>query len=145
MRDLEFKAALGDSQACLRSARELGFELWGDLRQIDTYFAVPAGCLKLRETPDLQAELVFYQRDESGSGCPSDYQVVYTPDAAQVRDLLCAALGVLAVVRKRRTLLLLDSLRIHLDNVEELGQFIGSRRLFSVKRTRLPSTWSWTA
>ena len=94
------------------------------MRQIDTYFAVPAGRLKLRETPGLQAEVVFYQRDETGSGRPSDYQVVYTPDAAQVRGLLSAALGVLAVVRKRRTLLLLDSLRIHLDNVEGLGQFI---------------------
>jgi adenylate cyclase class IV len=124
VRNLEFKAPLSDPLAATRTARELGFELWGDLRQTDTYFAVPAGRLKLRETPGLQAELVFYERDELAAGRPSEYQVVYTPDAALMRDLLSAALGVLGIVRKRRTLLLLDSVRIHLDNVEELGQFI---------------------
>jgi adenylate cyclase class IV len=33
-------------------------------------------------------------------------------------------LGVLAVVKKRRTLLSLDATRIHLDNVDGLGDFI---------------------
>jgi adenylate cyclase class IV len=35
-----------------------------------------------------------------------------------------SALGVLAVVKKRRTLLSLDATRIHLDNVDGLGDFI---------------------
>ena len=41
-----------------------------------------------------------------------------------MRELLSHALGVQAVVRKRRTLLSLDASRIHLDNVEGLGRFI---------------------
>jgi predicted adenylyl cyclase CyaB len=41
-----------------------------------------------------------------------------------MKALLTSALGVLAVVRKRRTLLLLDTVRIHLDNVEGLGSFV---------------------
>jgi predicted adenylyl cyclase CyaB len=38
--------------------------------------------------------------------------------------LLSAAMGVRAVVRKRRTLLMLDNIRIHLDEVDRLGAFV---------------------
>jgi len=38
--------------------------------------------------------------------------------------VLTRALGVIAVVRKRRTLVTLDTTRIHLDNVEQLGSFL---------------------
>ena len=53
MRNLEFKARLADSAAALKRARELGCDLYGDLRQTDTYFRVPSGRLKLRETADV--------------------------------------------------------------------------------------------
>ena len=124
MRNLEFKTRLADLQAAMRSARALGADLWGDLRQTDTYFAVPRGRLKLRETAGFQAELIYYERDETAAGRPSDYQVARSPDADALRNVLSAALGVLAVLRKRRTLLLLDTTRIHLDNVEGLGSFL---------------------
>ena len=41
-----------------------------------------------------------------------------------MREALASALGVLAVVKKRRTLLILDTARVHLDNVEGLGHFV---------------------
>jgi predicted adenylyl cyclase CyaB len=124
MRNLEFKARLSDPQAILRRARELGADLWGDLRQTDTYFETPNGRLKLRETPGFQAELVFYERDEAAPHRPSHYEIARTPDADALRSALSQALGVVAVVRKRRTLLLLDTTRIHIDNVEGLGNFL---------------------
>jgi predicted adenylyl cyclase CyaB len=96
----------------------------GDLRQTDTYFAVAAGRLKLRETAGFQAELIYYQREENGAGRPSDYEIAHSADAEALRSVLSQALGVLATVKKRRTLLVLDSTRIHLDNVEGLGSFI---------------------
>lgn len=124
MRNLEFKARLADPGAALAAARQLGADLWGDLRQTDTYFAVARGRLKLRETVGFQAELIVYERDEVGETRPSDYTVVALRDAGDLREALSRALGVVAVVRKRRTLLLLDTARIHLDNVEGLGSFI---------------------
>jgi predicted adenylyl cyclase CyaB len=124
VRNLEFKARLTDAKALLARARELGADLWGDLRQTDTYFAVVGGRLKLRETAGFQAELIFYQRDEQRVGRPSDYDIARSADAAALRSVLARALGVLATVKKRRTLLVLDSTRIHLDNVEGLGSFI---------------------
>jgi adenylate cyclase class IV len=124
MRNLEFKARVDDLRKVDRKARELGAELWGDLRQTDTYFHVPTGHLKLRETPSFPGELIYYARDEDAAHRPSDYQITHASDVAALYAVLSAALGVLAVVRKRRTLLLLDSTRLHLDNVERLGSFL---------------------
>jgi predicted adenylyl cyclase CyaB len=124
VRNLEFKARIEAPAAALRRAREAGAELWGDLRQTDTYFAVPRGRLKLRETAGFQAQLVYYERDESAPDRPSDYLTTPVGDGAALREALSRALGVVAVVRKRRTLLLLDTVRVHIDNVEELGPFL---------------------
>lgn len=124
MRNIEFKTRLEDPKAALARARALGAELWGDLRQTDTYFNVPSGRLKLRETAGLQAELIAYARDEDAGVRTSDYQIARTPDPAPLLDVLTRALGVIAVVRKRRTLVTLDSDRIHIDNVEQLGSFL---------------------
>ncbi|HWO74038.1 MAG TPA: class IV adenylate cyclase [Dehalococcoidia bacterium] len=123
MRNLEFKARAPDPRSLETKARALGADLWGNLRQTDTYFRVRRGRLKLRETAGFQAELVYYERDEAGAPMASDYRLVRTQDGEALREALTAALGVLAVVRKRRTLLLLDSTRLHLDNVEGLGSF----------------------
>ena len=124
MRNLEFKTRLTDPKAAFARARDLGAELWGDLRQTDTYFAVSTGRLKLRETPGFQAELIYYHRDEAAEARPSDYETAPSTSGTALRDLLTHALGVLAVVKKRRTLLLMDTTRIHLDNVESLGDFL---------------------
>jgi predicted adenylyl cyclase CyaB len=124
LRNLEFKARVEDLRPLYAKALALGAELWGDLRQADTYFASLRGRLKLRETAGFQAELIYYDRDESAAMRPSDYQVARTTDGDALKALLTSALGVLAVVRKRRTLLLLDTVRIHLDNVEGLGSFV---------------------
>ena len=116
-------------------ARALGFDLWGDLRQTDTYFDTPSGRMKLRETAGFPAELVFYERDEHNERRPSDYQLAAVPNGEGMKALLAAALGVRAVVRKRRTLLLLDTTRMHLDTfvtstrcdsgeTRELGSFL---------------------
>lgn len=124
MRNLEYKARCEDHKAMMAKARAIGFDLWGDLRQTDTYFKVDNGRLKLRETAGFQGELIHYQRDEGGAHRPSDYEVATTPDPATLRRVLGHALGVVAVVKKRRTLLVLDGARIHLDNVDGLGAFV---------------------
>jgi adenylate cyclase class IV len=124
VRNLEFKARLKDEKDAIRRARALGAEIWGDLRQTDTYFATPHGRLKLRETAGLDAELIFYERDEGASTRPSDYTRAGVRQPADLAEALSRALGIIGIVRKRRTLLLLDLVRIHVDNVEDLGRFL---------------------
>lgn len=122
MRNIELKARLRNWEDALRVCRELGAAAQGGITQVDTYFNVPEGRLKLREASPGRTELVYYQRpNEAGpKGC--DYWL--SPADAQVKPLLGVALGVLAVVRKVRTLYLWGNVRIHLDQVEGLGQFI---------------------
>jgi adenylate cyclase class IV len=100
------------------------------LRQVDTYFVVATGRLKLRENEetdgDVTAELIAYRRaDESGSRW-SDYQRVPLSRSSTVgiKDALAATCGVTAVVAKRREVGLLRRTRIHLDRVEGLGCFV---------------------
>jgi adenylate cyclase class IV len=124
MRNLEFKARDPDPRATQARACAAGAELWGDLRQTDTYFRVARGRLKLRETPSFPSELIFYERDEDGPDRPSDYLVARGSEGAALAEVLRQALGETVVVRKRRTLLLLDTVRIHLDNVDTLGSFV---------------------
>ena len=54
----------------------------------------------------------------------SDYSRVPTSTPAALRELLSDALGVRAVVRKIREVYWVGRARIHLDRIEELGEFI---------------------
>ena len=124
MRNLEYKARIEAPSLYEARALALGAKATADLRQADTYFTTPNGRLKLREIDGEPGELIAYQRDEQATDRASDYEVFRTREAGALRDLLATALGVLATVRKRRNLLVLDGARIHLDNVEGLGTFL---------------------
>jgi predicted adenylyl cyclase CyaB len=122
MRNIELKARLRDRAAASRGCENLGAIAQGDLWQRDTYFRVTEGRFKLRELKPGDDYLVFYRRpDVQGvKGC--DY--VLEPARASIRDVLSQALGTIAVVEKVRTLYLWHNVRIHLDRVVELGDFI---------------------
>ena len=53
----------------------------------------------------------------------SDYDIVPVSEPLKLRQLMSAALGVLARVRKRRTLLQRAHIRLHLDHVDNHGVF----------------------
>src|SRR5204862_259632 len=95
-----------------------------ELVQIDTYFHVPHGRLKLREIEGKGAELIWYDRPNAVAFRGSDYYLIPTADPQAMRQALGAALGVRGEVRKKRTLLIWHNVRIHLDHVENLGSFI---------------------
>ena len=122
MRNIELKARLRDRGAAISTSERLGASPQGDIHQIDTYFNVPSGRLKLREAQPGRCELVFYHRPdvEGPKGC--DYTL--EPAAPSIKVLLADALGVLAVVDKVRTLYLWKNVRIHIDEVAGLGAFL---------------------
>lgn len=122
MRNIELKARLRDRGRALAVCEVLGAAAQGDIHQVDTYFPVPQGRLKLREATPGRTELVHYHRPdvEGPKGCD------YTLESVQpsIKALLRDALGLLAIVDKVRTLYLWENVRIHLDHVERLGDFI---------------------
>jgi adenylate cyclase class 2 len=123
-RNLEIKAIDADPEATFAAALRLGAEDQGMLRQRDTYFHAVQGRLKLREAPPRPAELIAYARAERAGPKVSLYRVVPVADHVALIDALADSLGVRVVVEKVRRLLLWRNVRIHLDRVADLGDFV---------------------
>ena len=126
-RNLELKLRVPDLAAARRACAGLA-GLAGVVEQVDTYFHVPIGRLKLRESVSgsaaPEATLIAYCRPDRADVRASDYHLVPVPDAAGLKSALSAALGVRGVVRKRREVLMRHNVRIHLDEVDGLGDFL---------------------
>jgi adenylate cyclase, class 2 len=124
LKNLEYKARVGELNPIENSFVDKGAEFTGILRQLDTYFNVSSGRLKLRETEGRGAELIYYERDEASSaGMESRYDILRVPDPV-LKGFLTRALGVRVIVEKERRLLKMKNARIHLDDVKRLGTFI---------------------
>lgn len=124
MENVEIKARCADAAAMARAVAAAGAILESTFNQVDTYFNVPTGRLKLRHTDQGARELIFYQRADEHSPKVSRYDRTPVVAGQKLDFLLTQALGVKTVVRKCRQLWRLDNIRIHLDEVEDLGSFI---------------------
>ncbi len=123
-RNVELKAHDPDPARSLATARDLGAEDHGVLKQRDTYFRAREGRLKLREEEPGGAVLIQYERPDAAAARESRYRLTEVADPDTLRASLDAALGTLVVVDKERRLLLHDGVRIHLDTVSGLGSFV---------------------
>jgi adenylate cyclase class 2 len=123
-RNLEVKAVDPNPQATFAAALEFGASDQGVVRQRDTYFHAVQGHLKLREAPPRPAELIAYARADRAGPKVSLYRIVAVADHVALVDALAESLGVRVVVEKVRRLLLWHNVRIHLDCVADLGDFV---------------------
>ncbi|MBY0527050.1 MAG: class IV adenylate cyclase [Gemmataceae bacterium] len=123
-RNLELKARCTDLDRARAASLQLGATPAGIENQTDTYFQAPIGRLKLREIEGQPAVLVSYDRPNREAARLSIYYLVPVPDAVTMKAALTAALGIRGEVRKRREILLWHNVRIHLDEVADLGRFI---------------------
>jgi homotetrameric cytidine deaminase len=122
--NVELKAVDPDPERSLAVCLRLGAEDRGVLRQRDTYFRARAGRLKVREEEPGGATLVQYDRQDGAHARQSRYRLVPVAEPGELKAALDAALGTLVVVDKERHLLLWESVRIHLDRVSGLGEFV---------------------
>jgi predicted adenylyl cyclase CyaB len=122
--NLELKARCADPAALRERVKAVATAWLGADEQVDTYFGTARGRLKLRESSLSGAQLVPYLRPDRAGARRSDYVVIPVPEPARTRELLSAVLGVHRVVRKTREIALYENVRIHLDRVEGLGDFV---------------------
>ncbi|MGC8856455.1 MAG: class IV adenylate cyclase [Anaerolineae bacterium] len=94
------------------------------IAQEDTFFYTPRGRLKLRQLAPDRGQLVYYERADQSGPKRSDYRVFETNDPDGLKATLAMALGVRGVVKKTRYLYLIGQTRLHLDEVDGLGQFV---------------------
>ncbi|MCW5889689.1 MAG: class IV adenylate cyclase [bacterium] len=122
-RNVEAKARVADLEAARAIALRLGARDTGVDAQVDRYYALDGGRrVKLRTSRD-GAYLIHYDRAETAGVRSSDYTRTPVRDDEAGRCLVPKT-DPLVTVRKRRRILLLDNVRIHLDDVEGLGTFL---------------------
>jgi predicted adenylyl cyclase CyaB len=123
-RNVEVKARVSDLAVIEARARSIADQGPFDLTQDDTFFACPSGRLKLRELLPEDGELIFYTRPDVPGPKISEYCIAATSSPRAMREALGRALGIIGRVRKRRRLYMVESTRVHLDEVEGLGSFL---------------------
>lgn len=125
MRNIEIKARLRNRSNVEQRLEALGAKRVWTLRQKDTFFGVQRGWLKLREAEGRPAELIAYERSTETTGPRlSLYEVRQLKDAEAWKRLLGRVLSVDCIVEKVRTLWIYEHTRVHLDQVDRLGDFL---------------------
>ena len=123
-RNIEIKARVESIDALVPLAAALADDGPIEIRQDDTFFACPAGRLKLRSFADGSGELIFYCRANQPGPKQSSYSISPVSSPESLRQLLSQAFGEVGRVIKHRTLFRIGRTRVHLDRVEQLGHFL---------------------
>ncbi len=131
MHNVELKAELRDVDMARAVCRSIGASHIMTFEQTDTYYRIPQGRLKRRETQGEPPEYIFYERPNRASAKLSNFTIFSEEQALERFGR--EPLPVWAIVRKTRELWMWGSVRIHLDTVEKLGKFIEFESLVSRK------------
>ena len=121
--NMEIKAQCDNPDRIRQLLKENNARFVGTDHQVDTYFNVVNGRLKLREG-EIENALIYYNR-ENKSGPKTSNVKLYKPGPdATLKSLLEESLGVLTVVDKIREIYFIDNVKFHIDKVNELGSFV---------------------
>jgi predicted adenylyl cyclase CyaB len=134
--NIEIKARIVDLdrlRATIESLSDTNVEV---LSQEDTFFSSPEGRLKLRIFDENSGELIHYHRADTAEPKASRYLIAPTSAPVVMRTILSQALLIVGVVRKRRLLYHVGQTRIHLDQVEGLGDFVELEVVLGVDRAQ---------
>ena len=123
-RNIEIKARVDDMPRLAARVAALAGSGPVEIEQDDTFFVCAAGRLKLRAFSSTEGELIFYQRADQPGPKESFYLRTPTQTPDLMRHTLTLACGQAGRVTKHRTLYLVDRTRVHLDQVEGLGNFM---------------------
>lgn len=122
MINIEIKARCSDHERVRKILKSQNAVFIGTDHQVDTYFKVQHGRLKLREG-NIENSLIFYAREDIEG--PKKSEVILIPNPPPLlKDLLSKALGILVVVDKEREIYFIDNVKFHLDTVEDIGAFV---------------------
>jgi predicted adenylyl cyclase CyaB len=121
--NIEIKARARDFEEIKSCAEKLSDTPVQILRQHDIFFNTSQGRLKLRMLSD-HAELIYYTRPDQEGPKRSDYYITRSTEPENLKLVLELAYGIRGEVKKTRYLYLIGQTRVHLDDVEGLGQFM---------------------
>lgn len=123
IKNFEFKAKVENLEKYEYKLLTLHPYYHGLDHQIDTYFNVQKGRLKLREG-NIENSLINYDRENVPESKPSQVILYQHEPNIALKNILTIHLGVKTVVEKKRKIYFIDNVKFHFDTVENLGTFI---------------------
>jgi adenylate cyclase, class 2 len=121
--NFEFKARVDNIELAQQKLLQLNPIYKGEDHQIDTYFNVPTGRLKLREG-NIENALIFYERENVGGAKQSNVLLYQHKLDVGLKNILIKTNGVKAIVDKKRKIFFVENVKFHFDRVKGLGSFV---------------------
>ena len=121
--NIEIKAQCPDPGAVAKILAGLGADHKGTDHQIDTYFSVKEGRLKLREG-NIEKNLIYYKRSDQAGPKKSEVLLYPGGENPNLKKILIEVLGIMVVVDKQRDIYFIGNVKFHIDRVEGLGNFL---------------------
>ncbi len=121
--NVEIKARCDNPEKIRSILKEHNARFIGIDNQVDTYFSVPQGRLKLRQG-NIENNLIFYNRANTSEPKSSEVILYSSQHPALLKRILSAALGVKVEVKKQREIYFIENVKFHIDIVEGLGSFV---------------------
>ena len=123
--NIEFKARCNNPEKIKKILISRNADYKGLDRQVDTYFKVNTGRLKLREG-EIERALIYYSRKDTKEPKQSDVTLfsIDSNSGVLLKEILTKSLGILVIISKQRGIYFIDNIKFHIDTVEELGSFV---------------------
>ena len=122
--NVEIKARLSDINIQRNIALQLSESEPVLIQQEDVFFKTNKGRLKLRFFNERSGELISYDRTDKRGPKTSEYYIFKTDNPLELNAVLEHNMGILQKVKKRRELFIAGRTRIHIDQVDLLGDFL---------------------
>jgi predicted adenylyl cyclase CyaB len=123
IKNVEFKAKVETLDFYENLLLQLHPTFIGTDHQIDTYFIVPNGRLKLREG-NIENALIQYDRANVADIKQSDIMLYKHAPNSILKEILVKQMGVKAIVDKIRKIYFINNVKFHFDEVKNLGFFL---------------------
>ena len=121
--NFEFKASVNDPDLLEQRLLIHHPDFKGEDHQVDTYFNVHQGRLKLRQG-NIENALIWYERPDTAGAKQSNVLLYQHQPDDTLRTILSKTLGVKIVVDKRRRIYFIGNVKFHFDRVKSLGSFV---------------------
>lgn len=121
--NVEIKAKSNRQKEIREILLSLKADFKGEDHQIDTYFNVNRGRLKLREGT-IENNLIHYLRENQKGPKQADIILYKSNPDSTLKSILTKALGIWKVVDKKREIYFIDNVKFHIDTVKSLGTFV---------------------
>ena len=92
---------------------------------------------------DAKAQLIYYERPMATGPKVSDFHVTLVENTEELKFTLTQVCGVKGRVCKHRTLYIVGQTRVHLDRVDQLGDFMELEVKVTDYSSIFVECWGW--